>query len=101
MSSANPYPVDAVPAGSAAPEPAPSPARRVTFPRAPFARRTYAELLYGLIGLPIGVLGFGLTVAFVSAGVGTAVTVIGVFVLAFAVVLGRWLGAMDRGLINN
>ena len=26
---------------------------------------------------------------------------IGVFVLAFAVVLGRWLGALDRGLLNH
>ena len=46
-------------------------------------------------------LGFGLTVGFVAAGVGTAVTVVGLFVLAFAVILGRWLGALDRGLLNH
>ena len=107
MSSVNPSPADAVPDGSAAPVAVPgpatvqAPARRVSFLRAPFVRRTYAELLYGLVGLPLGVLGFGLTVTFVSAGIGTVVTVLGIFVLAFAVILGRWLGALDRGLINN
>ncbi len=104
MSSVNPSPVDAVPDGpgpSAGPEPAPASTRRVSFLNAPFTRRTYAELLYGFIGLPIAVLGFALSVVFVSLGLSTLVTFLGIFVLAFAIVLGRWLGAMDRGLING
>ena len=103
MSSVNQSPADAVPVEpqvAAAPEPAPA-RRRVSFWRAPFVRRTWAELLYGLIGLPIAVFGFSVSIGFVSAGIGTAVTVIGLFVLAFAVILGRWLGALDRGLLNN
>ena len=103
MSSVNQSPADAVPVGpEAAAAPAPAPVGpRVLFWNAPFRRRTWAELLYGLVGLPLAVLGFGLTVGFVAAGVSTAVTVIGLFVLAFAVILGRWLGALDRGLLNH
>ncbi|HET9172044.1 MAG TPA: sensor domain-containing protein [Actinospica sp.] len=104
MSSVNPSPVDAVPDGqglSAGPVPAPAPRRRVTFLNAPFSGRTYAELLYGIIGLPVAVFGFGLSVVFTALGVSTLITVIGVFLLAFAVILGRWLGAMNRGLING
>ena len=107
MSSVNPSPVDAVPGEpgpSAGPAPglaAAYPARRINFLNAPFRRRTYSELLYGLIGLPIAVVGFALSVSFVSLGIGTLITFIGIFVLAFAVILGRWLGAMDRGLING
>ena len=86
MSSVNQPPADAVPAGyEPAAVPAPGPAapagRRVSFWNAPFRRRTWAELLYGLIGLPIAVFGFAVSVSFVSAGIGTAVTVIGFFVL--------------------
>lgn len=104
MSSVNPSPVDAVPGGPAPSEglePFPVAVRRVSFLNAPFRRRTYAELLYGVIGLPVAVAGFGFTVAFMFLGVGTLITFLGVFVLAFVVVLGRWLGALDRGLING
>lgn len=111
MSSSTPPPRDAVPAASgggptvpiaSAPAPAPVPEpRRVGFWRTPFTKRTWAELLYGLIALPLAVVGFSLSVTFLALGVGTVVTVIGIFVLAFAVVLWRWLGALDRGLLNG
>ena len=106
MSSVNPPPADAVPGApepsATVPAPGPAPAaRRVPFWRAPFDRRTWAELLYGLIGLPLATVGFGLSVGFVAAGVGSAITVVGLFLLAFAVILGRWLGALDRGLLNG
>jgi signal transduction histidine kinase len=106
MSSVNPPPADAVPGApepsATVPAPGPAPAaRRVSFWRAPFARRTWAELLHGLVGLPLGVFGFCLTVVFVTLGIGTTVTFLGIFVLAFAVILGRWLGALDRGLLNH
>ena len=76
-------------------------ARPVPFWRAPFARRTWSELLYSLVGLPLAVFGFGWSVAWFSAGVGVAVIVVGVFVLVFAVLSCRWLGALDRGLLNS
>jgi signal transduction histidine kinase len=103
-----PSPADAVPGASgpgadvaAAPVAIPAADRRVHFLNAPFRRRTYAELLYGLIGLPVAVAGFGLSVTFTAFGLGTLVTVLGIFVLAFTVTLGRWLGALNRGLING
>ncbi|HEV2635204.1 MAG TPA: sensor domain-containing protein [Actinocrinis sp.] len=77
------------------------PVRPLPFWRAPFARRTWSELLYCLVGLPLGVAGFAWTVAWFSAGVGVAVTVIGLWVLIFAVLSARWLGALDRGLLNS
>src|SRR5580700_7994920 len=75
-------------------------ARPVPFWRAPFSRRTWAELLYSLIGLPLAVFGFSWVVSWLSAGAGLAVTVIGLWVLVFAVLTSRWLGAMERGLLN-
>jgi signal transduction histidine kinase len=110
MSSTTPPPRDEVPAGAGAPPgyaqapgyaPPPAEARRVGFWRAPFSRRTWAELLYGLIGLPLAVIGFSLSITFLVFGAGMLVTVVGAFVLAFTVILGRWLGAMDRGLLNG
>jgi signal transduction histidine kinase len=102
MSSVNPTPADAVPV-EPEPMPAPGPAAgaRVSFWNAPFRRRTWAELLFGLIGFPIAVFGFCVTVTLVSAGVGTAITVVGIFLLAFTVILGRWLGALDRAVLNG
>ena len=44
--------------------------------------RTWTELAYALIGLPLGVLGFAFTVVTLTAGVGLLVTVVGVVVLA-------------------
>ena len=110
MSSSSPPPQDEVPAGSVpaaghVPPPGyaapPAEARRIGFWRAPFTRRTWAELLYGLIGLPLGVVCFSLSVTFLVFGVGMTITVVGVAALAFAVILGRWLGALDRGLLNG
>lgn len=104
MSSSTPPPRDAVPAGpdeAVASPPIPAPARRVGFWRTPFHRRAWAELLYGLIGLPLGVVGFSLSVTFLFAGIGTVVTVIGIFLLAFTVIFSRWLAAMDRSLLNG
>ncbi|HEX4789225.1 MAG TPA: sensor domain-containing protein [Actinospica sp.] len=110
MSSSSPPPRDAVPSGyqdgadgvaAATVAPQLAPVRRVGFWRTPFSKRTWAELLYGLIGLPLGVFGFCVSVVFLALGAGTFVTVIGVFVLALVVVFGRWLGAMDRGLLNG
>lgn len=108
MSRTSSFPADAPPPGypgapgtQSGPEPALPRASRASFLRTPFTARTWAECLYGLIGLPLGVFGFVLTVTFVSLGAELAVTVIGVFVLGFAVLLGRWLGALNRGLLNS
>jgi signal transduction histidine kinase len=62
------------------------------------AKQTYADLLYAGIGLPLGVAGFTFVVTALSLSVGLAITLIGFPLLAIALVLARWFGAMERGL---
>ncbi|WP_411108026.1 sensor histidine kinase [Streptomyces sp. c-19] len=64
--------------------------------RAPFEARTWRALLYVLIGLPLGVLWFALSVSFVSAGVGLLITFLGVPILAGALAMCRGFGAVER-----
>ncbi len=106
MSRTDPYPADAPPPGMpAAPNPGPEPrlprASRASFLRTPFTSRTWAELLYALIGVPIAAVCYALSVGFTVVGVSVLVTVVGVFAFAFAVVFGRWVGALNRGLLNS
>ncbi|MGW0122841.1 sensor histidine kinase [Streptomyces sp. NPDC003327] len=64
--------------------------------RAPFEGRTWRAVLYVLIGLPLSVCWFALSVAFVSAGAGLLVTFLGVPILAGALALCRGFGAVER-----
>jgi signal transduction histidine kinase len=66
---------------------------------APFVdRRTWAELLYALVGLPLGIAGFVFVVVSLSLSAGLAITVIGVVILAIAVSAARPLTAVYRDL---
>ncbi|MEV6249484.1 sensor domain-containing protein [Streptomyces sp. NPDC051742] len=64
--------------------------------RAPFEARTWRALVYVLIGLPLGVVWFALSVSFVSAGVGLLITFLGVPILAGALAMCRGFGAVER-----
>ncbi|MBP2584033.1 signal transduction histidine kinase [Streptomyces sp. PvR006] len=64
--------------------------------RAPFEGRTWRALLYVLIGLPLSVCWFALSVAFVSAGAGLLITFLGVPILAGALAMCRGFGAVER-----
>ncbi|MFJ8658182.1 sensor histidine kinase [Streptomyces sp. NPDC093795] len=64
--------------------------------RAPFEARTWRALLYVLIGLPLSVCWFALSVAFVSAGAGLLITFLGVPILAGALAMCRGFGAVER-----
>jgi signal transduction histidine kinase len=64
-------------------------------------RRTWAELLYALIGLPLAVAGFAFTVTMLSVSAGLAITFIGIPLLALTVVVARGWGAAYRGLGRN
>ncbi|MFF1507829.1 sensor histidine kinase [Streptomyces sp. NPDC058326] len=64
--------------------------------RAPFEARTWRGLLYVLIGLPLSVCWFALSVAFVSAGAGLLITFLGVPILAGALAMCRGFGAVER-----
>ncbi|WP_329621760.1 sensor domain-containing protein [Streptomyces sp. NBC_01255] len=64
--------------------------------RAPFEARTWRALGYVLIGLPLSVIWFSLSVAFVSAGAGLLITFLGVPILAGALAMCRGFGAVER-----
>jgi signal transduction histidine kinase len=66
--------------------------------RAPFARRTWAETLYALVGLPLGVAGFGFIVVVSALGLVLAVTFVGVPLLAFSGLAARRIVGVHRRL---
>jgi signal transduction histidine kinase len=61
-------------------------------------RRTWSELLYALIGLPLAIVGFVFVVVSFGLSVGLAITVIGILLLAVAVAAARGFGGAYRGL---
>jgi signal transduction histidine kinase len=67
-----------------------------TILRAPFTRRTWCEAGYALIGLPLGVAGFAVTVATLSFGLGNSFLLIGLPLLAVGSIIARWFGGLDR-----
>ncbi|MFG3037936.1 sensor histidine kinase [Streptomyces sp. NPDC048330] len=64
--------------------------------RAPFEARTWRAFGYVLVGLPLGVCWFALSVAFVSAGAGLLITFLGVPILAGALAMCRGFGVVER-----
>ncbi|MFJ6576605.1 sensor histidine kinase [Streptomyces sp. NPDC091368] len=64
--------------------------------RAPFEARTWRAFGYVLIGLPLSVLWFALSVALVSAGAGLLITFLGVPILAGALAMCRGFGTVER-----
>ena len=63
---------------------------------APVSRRSWSEVGYALIGLPLGVAGFAVTVATLSFGLGNSFLLIGLPLLAVGSIIARWFGALDR-----
>ena len=72
-----------------------------TFVGALVARRTWAETLYALIGLPLGVAGFVYTVTSLSISAGLLVTFVGLPLLAITGLGARWFGSGMRVLSNS
>jgi signal transduction histidine kinase len=72
--------------------------------RRPFAElvnpRTWSELLYAVLGLPLGVAGFVFTVVTLSLSAGLLVTFIGLPLLAISGFGARWFGSGIRTLAN-
>jgi signal transduction histidine kinase len=65
-----------------------------------FTRRTWAELLFALVGLPQGIFGFVFVVVTVSVSGGLMVTFIGLPLLAASGLVSRWLGWQWREGVN-
>ncbi len=77
-------------------------AARLPFPLAVFRyRATWGELLYALLGLPLGVAGFVFAVVTVSVGAGLGVTFIGLPVLAVTGIGAKLLADLVRRLANS
>ncbi|MFG2310229.1 sensor histidine kinase [Streptomyces sp. NPDC048566] len=64
--------------------------------RAPVEARSWQELGYVLMGLPLGILMFTFAVTMVSLGAGLLITFLGVPVLAAALAGCRGFGALER-----
>src|ERR1700761_8837495 len=79
-----------------------SPAAHLPFPLAVFRyRATWGELLYALLGLPLGVAGFVFAVVTVSVGAGLGVTFIGLPVLAVTGIGAKLLADVIRRAANS
>ncbi|MFF4643751.1 sensor histidine kinase [Streptomyces sp. NPDC001389] len=68
---------------------------------APVAGRTWRELLYLVVGLPLSTVYFGLAIAGVSAGAGLLVTFVGVPVLAGVLAMCRGFGVVERARVRG
>jgi signal transduction histidine kinase len=66
--------------------------------RAPLARRTWAETVYAIAGLPLAVAGFVFLVISSFFGILLLITLIGLPVLALGGLAARWLGSVQRTL---
>lgn len=62
----------------------------------PFVRKTWAASLDSLLSLPIGIVSFSYVVVMTAIGVGTAITPLGLPVIAAAVAGARGWGRMER-----
>lgn len=58
--------------------------------------RTWKEIIYLLLNLPLGIAGFVTTVVMISLGAGLAVTVIGLPLLAVGLTICKVFGRVDR-----
>ncbi|MBH0053888.1 sensor histidine kinase [Salinibacterium sp. SWN139] len=76
----------------------------VTKPHNPYWqlwRTTPKELLYLIVGFPIAMTGFGVTISLVATGIGTlAVFLIGFFVMILALYVGRGFGLAHVNLLE-
>jgi hypothetical protein len=77
-------------------------AARLPFPLAVFGyRATWGEMLYALLGLPLGVTGFVFAVVTVSVGAGLGVTFVGLPLLAVTGIGAKLLADVIRRLANS
>ncbi|MFE6038733.1 sensor histidine kinase [Streptomyces sp. NPDC056452] len=64
--------------------------------RAPFEARTWRELAYLVLSLPISVVLFSFAITMMSLGLGMLITFLGIPILAAGLVMCRGFGAMER-----
>jgi signal transduction histidine kinase len=69
--------------------------------RAPFTRHAWAEFGYAVIGLPLGIAGFVITIATLGAFGYLSVTLVGLPLIAVSTLIVRRMGAVNRGLARR
>lgn len=80
----------------------PPTARQLPRPLAMFTvQRTWTELLFAVLGLPLGVFGFTFTVFTLTGSIGLAVTFVGLPLLAATGMLSRVFGGWLRRMTNR
>jgi signal transduction histidine kinase len=62
------------------------------------AARTWGELLYALICLPLAIVGFTFVVTALSVGISTAILIVGLPLIAVMIMISRGFGMVYRGL---
>ena len=65
-------------------------------PRSAVAGRAAWDSLYAITALPLGLVGFVVTVVGISAGVGTLIVWVGLPILAATLVVSSWLARLER-----
>ncbi len=68
---------------------------------APFTRRTWSELVFFTLSVPLAALGFGFLAVTMVAGIALAITFVGVVIIAAAVRAARGIGGFHRGLARS
>jgi signal transduction histidine kinase len=72
-----------------------------TILRAPFTKRTWSELLYIVVGVPMAAVGLAFVGVTMSAGLGLAITFIGLAVIGLSLRGSRGLGGWHRGIARS
>ena len=67
----------------------------------PFRLRTWREAVWALLALPIGVFWFCVLVALLATGIGLAITIVGLPILALTLVVATWGARFERGLARG
>ncbi|MEY9962240.1 signal transduction histidine kinase [Streptacidiphilus sp. MAP12-16] len=78
-----------------------SPARQAERGRPGYNQRMWREVAFLMTNLPMGIVGFVLTVTAVALGAGLILTIVGFWVLAGGLVAIRSFGAIERGLLRG
>ena len=66
--------------------------------REPFTRRTWSELIFFSLGVPVACLGLAFVALTMAAGLVLAITFVGLALIAFSVLGARVIGGFQRGL---
>ena len=66
--------------------------------REPFTKRTWSELVFFSLGVPVACLGLAFVALTMAAGLVLAITFVGLALIAFSVLGARVIGGFQRGL---